>query len=557
MKLKSVLYVLVLLCVVLAGHIEAAPFLQGDDSSPPSEPVRLIFIHHSTGGNWLADPNDEQPYGGLGLALRDNNYFVSATNYGWGPEGIGDRTDIPNWPEWFTGPQSADYLSALYHESGQNIGDFGTWSRLEADPGGENEIVMFKSCFPNSDLEGSPSDPPLPEPNDWEYSVANAKAVYNDLLTYFQTRPDKLFIVITAPPLMASETSSAHAANARAFNNWLVAEWLKDYSYGNVAVFDYYNVLTAPDNHHYWRDGRVEHVQPDDSDVSAYPSDDSHPNTVGHGKATAEFVPLLNFFYHRWKNARAVMPDSTPTSVPEVQPTPTPAQEVPATFTPPAASARSVGVIEDWENENWWDSSEDEQGSTVDAEVDTVVAHSGAASLRIAFDIVADGWGDTGISFGEVQDWSAGSGLSLWIHAEEAGLPVVLVLVSGDAEAPTAFVATFETTEASVDGWDEVQLAWGVFELAPWDEGTGLNTLDPARVLGIALNYEPGEGTLWIDDLVLVSEMLSPPSAPTNTPQAAQPAATEAPSSSGGLCPLAAAVSVVTTLVAWLRRYQA
>jgi hypothetical protein len=58
---------------------------------PPPEPVRLIFIHHSCGENWLSDWN-----GGLGIALRDNNYAVSDTNYGWGPDAIGDRTDIPN-----------------------------------------------------------------------------------------------------------------------------------------------------------------------------------------------------------------------------------------------------------------------------------------------------------------------------------------------------------------------------------------------------------------------------------------------------------------------------
>ena len=55
-----------------------------------------------------------------GQALMNNNYFVSATNYGWGPDGIGDRTDIYNWPEWFTGEHSAAILSALYAESGQN-----------------------------------------------------------------------------------------------------------------------------------------------------------------------------------------------------------------------------------------------------------------------------------------------------------------------------------------------------------------------------------------------------------------------------------------------------
>ncbi|MEI6309778.1 MAG: S-layer homology domain-containing protein, partial [bacterium] len=64
--------------------------------APPNQPVRLVFIHHSTGENWLADDN-----GGLGAALRDSNYFASDTNYGWGPEGIGDRTDFGNWWEWF------------------------------------------------------------------------------------------------------------------------------------------------------------------------------------------------------------------------------------------------------------------------------------------------------------------------------------------------------------------------------------------------------------------------------------------------------------------------
>jgi hypothetical protein len=55
--------------------------------------VKLVFVQHSTGENWLADD-----YGGLGLALGNNNYFVSDTNYGWGPNSIGDRTDILNWP---------------------------------------------------------------------------------------------------------------------------------------------------------------------------------------------------------------------------------------------------------------------------------------------------------------------------------------------------------------------------------------------------------------------------------------------------------------------------
>ena len=67
-----------------------------DDPNPPASPVKLIFIHHSTGGNWLADPAGNELGGDLGRELMNNNYFVSATNYGWevGGDTIGDRTDV-------------------------------------------------------------------------------------------------------------------------------------------------------------------------------------------------------------------------------------------------------------------------------------------------------------------------------------------------------------------------------------------------------------------------------------------------------------------------------
>jgi len=303
--------------VIMAAFMAAAliwiirPGMCGANSAPPTTVVKLIFIHHSTGGNWLAAPNEDQPYGGLGSALMNNNYFVSATNYGWGPEeSIGDRTDIPDWPEWFTGVNSATILAALYAENGQNIGDWGSWPRLGTDPGGENRVIMFKSCFPNSDLFGEPTDPPGTEPND-QFTVSNAKAVYNNLLTYFQNRQNKFFVVITAPPQNRNayaedyQTPEHRAANARAFNNWLVNNWLSGYPYKNVCVFDYFNVLTGADNHHRYFEGAIQHITTTDNNFAAYPTDesDSHPNTAGQLKAAEEFVPLLNYYYNRFTSA--------------------------------------------------------------------------------------------------------------------------------------------------------------------------------------------------------------------------------------------------------------
>lgn len=286
-----------------------------DPTAPPSSTVNLVFIHHSTGENWLNDDN-----GGLGLALLDNNYFVSDTNYGWGPDSIGDRTDIGNWWEWFRGSESSTYLDALYNEKGQ----YSSYSRLSTTAAGENEIIMFKSCFPNSALQGSSNDTvpsisnnPLKGQSSGsdDHTIANAKGIYIDILKYFETRQDKLFIVITAPPL----TDSTYASNARAFNQWLVNDWLKNYPYHNVFVFDFYNVLTsnggnsntndlgnASGNHHRWWNNAVQHTTSNKNTLS-YPSGDDHPSKAGNLKATSEFVPLLNYAYNTWKNNPSIL----------------------------------------------------------------------------------------------------------------------------------------------------------------------------------------------------------------------------------------------------------
>jgi hypothetical protein len=292
------------------------------DPNPPAQPVRLVFIHHSSGENWLRDD-----HGSLGIALMKNNYFVSDTNYDWGPNDpdlggpIGSYTDIGNWYNWFLGPRRDGVLSALFSESNQHS----EYTRLENNPGSENEIVMFKSCFPNSALRGSPEDAPvrgesnplrgLDSSND-VHSVGNIKGLYLDLLDYFRTRPDKLFILVTAPPLHSSATDAAQAANARALNRWLVQDWLKDYPLHNVAVFDFYNVLTSnggninkndaaseKGNHIRWKDGEIQYVTDQGKNTNAYATaDDGHATPAGNQKATQEFVPLLNIWYHEWKN---------------------------------------------------------------------------------------------------------------------------------------------------------------------------------------------------------------------------------------------------------------
>jgi hypothetical protein len=165
---------------------------------------------------------------------------------------------------------------------------------------------------------------------------------YIDLQKYFATRPDKLFVAITAPPMMQGE-SMEPPDNAWAFNNWLVNDWLDDYPYQNVAVFVLYNALTSNGgdantndlgqergNHYRWWNSAVQHIQTVADDLPVYPIGDSQPSPAGTQKATDNFLPLLNVFYNAWRgepgvvapqgetgSAQSELPESVVTQAPE------------------------------------------------------------------------------------------------------------------------------------------------------------------------------------------------------------------------------------------------
>ena len=61
--MRFVPFVVGILLITIAAS--PVPRQAGDNPNPPEEPVKLIFIHHSTGENWLTDG-----YGNLGQTLR-------------------------------------------------------------------------------------------------------------------------------------------------------------------------------------------------------------------------------------------------------------------------------------------------------------------------------------------------------------------------------------------------------------------------------------------------------------------------------------------------------
>jgi len=310
---------------------------QALNPNPPAAPVRLVFIHHSVGENLLN--------AGLFAQFNANNYYVTDTYYGWpGGYDIGCYTDIGQWYDWFLGPSRNTYLADLYdntyiHESLTNS---------MPQPPGPNTVVLFKSCFPNSGgISGSPDAPPrISSPTDgnpiWGASsgdtefttVSNIKGLYRNLLSYFATRQDKLFILLTSPPVTPDDQFvDGSSDRARSINTWLVNRWLDNYPYNNVAVFDFFNVLTsnggdvgsndlgaAGGNHHRLLSGRVQHQVQTANNYSAYPSGDSHPTAAGSLKGAGEFVPLLNVAYHAWQGTggRPLFMGRSPKALPAV-----------------------------------------------------------------------------------------------------------------------------------------------------------------------------------------------------------------------------------------------
>lgn len=270
--------------------------LSAYSDAKPAAPIRLLFLHHSCGGQLLAEQGPEKEIascileshengGGLRKRLEADGYVVHEASYG---SELGESTDLFDWLPKFRGKMSKVLTCTLNDQF---------------DPSGpKNQVVMFKSCYPNNRFT-SMGEPPGNAAGP-ELTVWNAKATLTALLDEFKKYPDTLFVYLTAPPNAAgfdpdpawrwlvkmalrkpqtAEVVAHRAELARAFNTWASSPsgWLKDYPLKNVVVFDYYDALTG-------------HGQ---SNLLYYPTGggkDSHPSAEGQRKVADEIIPFLN-----------------------------------------------------------------------------------------------------------------------------------------------------------------------------------------------------------------------------------------------------------------------
>lgn len=250
----------------------------------------LVFIHHSCGANWLSNS--------LHNALLAKAYIDERNDIYYGtdlepdidrPDSLaptpGNSTNMNHWILWFN-----DYLNSVINHGCSN---------------GFNRIIMFKSCYPISNITSDGTEPG--DPFSSSQTLTNYKAVfrhpdgpghtyshsgytYNPLFQIFAKNPNILFIPVTAPPrhyAPADATNDSEAHRARLFNNWLKNEALEAYNQmypelNNVAVFDWFEVLAYPDNH-------PEHPNRLKAEYGGE-SGDSHPNSTANSYSTQVFA---------------------------------------------------------------------------------------------------------------------------------------------------------------------------------------------------------------------------------------------------------------------------
>jgi hypothetical protein len=262
----------------------------------------LVFLHHSCGANWLDS--------GLDAALTAKPYIDERNDITYGtvlapdagrPASLGgtpgDQTDMRHWLPWFN-----DYFESI---------------RTHGCANGVNRIVMFKSCYPTSNISSDGSEPG--DPFSPEQTLANYRAVfrhpsgsgstythngypYQALGDLFADHPDTIFVIVTAPPLHygpTDATTDANAARARTFNQWLKTDWLNAYrqahpQHRNVVVYDWFDLLAHPASH------------PDHPnrlrDEFGGGGGDSHPNAAANTHSTRSFaLDPSNFLDQAWQ----------------------------------------------------------------------------------------------------------------------------------------------------------------------------------------------------------------------------------------------------------------
>ncbi|MBN1965457.1 MAG: hypothetical protein JW910_12480 [Anaerolineae bacterium] len=441
-------------CVILV-LVGLAPAAAQDET-----PVRIIFMHHSTGENLIAQGGVREGFAALGYEFWDHGYNgdgladpqgnVTGISY----DVPDDNTDPDGWYTVFQQPFTEPPTNTLS-------------DMLQYD------VIIFKSCFPASNIY---DDEMLATYQEYFLTIRDTVDQY----------PDKIFIAFSTPPLVPNETDAEAAARARQWSEYLTSdEFLAGHP--NLFVFDFFSLL-ADENGYLRTEFRGDEW-------------DSHPNTLANETVGPLFVAFVDEVSRNFVPGE---PSAQPVvAMPEVAAddaeSGTEDADMPGTLEQPVV----YGLIDDFEGEDfadtWWNWVD--AGALAFACEAAEPGYDYARALRITLDLPAQLYGGCGREALPAQGWAEADGLSFVWQADVPGLLVSVVLFVGD----TPYEVYLETPGLE---WTPVTLAWDDFALAEWADVSGSPALDPAGVSALGFTLGAWEidqqGTIWIDALQLV-----------------------------------------------------
>jgi len=219
--------------------------------------TNAIFLHHSTGYYLIEQGDVRRSMAEAGYSFWDHNYNrhglirPDGSPAGYSYNIPSDNTDPDGLAAVFAQP---DYELPLNALSGLL----------------QHEVIAFKSCFPVSHIVD-------------EEQLGRYQSYYLSMRDTMDQHLDKVFIVMTPPPLNPTATDPEAASRARAFAEWLKSdEYLSGHE--NVFTFDFFGYLAEDDpGSPEWGMLRADYRE----------GTDSHPNRLANetiGPVFAQFI---------------------------------------------------------------------------------------------------------------------------------------------------------------------------------------------------------------------------------------------------------------------------
>jgi hypothetical protein len=229
----------------------------------------IIFLHHSVGANLIDEGNLKNLFSERGYDFWDHSYNWPGLR---DPAGkmLGFSYNVPN------DNTDPDGLAAIFTQPLYDL-PLNTFSALM-----QHQVIAFKTCYPTSNIKS-------------DETLAKIKAHYLSIRDAIDQHPDKLFIVLTQPPLNPAETDRAAATRARAFSDWVMSDEFSE-GHPNLYAFDLFDQLADKDSN--------------SAEYSMLRADyrsggDSHPNRVANEAIAPLFVEFVTNAIEQFRANRA------------------------------------------------------------------------------------------------------------------------------------------------------------------------------------------------------------------------------------------------------------